>query len=71
MEGINEAALKAREREEAEYESRPIVGYCAHCYEPIRGKTERWEGDWYCEVDGDMIHLECIYDYFSKEAKEG
>lgn len=72
MDGINEAALAAREREEAEWENRPIIGYCAACGEPIRGKTERWEGDWYVDSPDGPIHWDdCWMNYGESLLKEG
>ena len=70
MEGINEAALREREREEAAYESRPVIGYCAYCNEPIRQGTERWEGDWYIDNDGELVHLDCWDAYGREKARE-
>ncbi len=35
-----------------------IAGYCAECDDPIYEEDERYEFP-----DGDMIHLDCLYDW--------
>lgn len=69
--GINEAALTAREREEAELEkAMPIVGYCCQCEEPIRGHTDSLEGDYYIESEDGLVHWDCWDAYGETKKKE-
>ena len=34
-----------------------LIGYCTHCGDEIYGN------DWYCEVDGKLVHNECLSDF--------
>lgn len=40
-----------------------LVGYCNHCGDEI------YAGEWYCEVDGELLHNDCLPD-FEKEHSE-
>ena len=67
----NAVALAQREREEAEWEKRPVIAICAHCYLPIRGRTEKFEGDWFVETEDGPVHWDCWDEYGSERIKEG
>ena len=69
---VNTVALAQREREEAEWEkTMPKIGVCIHCYEPILGSTEAYEGDDYVETEDGPVHWDCWDDYGRSIVKHG
>lgn len=68
---VNTVALARREKEEAEWESRPFVDWCIFCGEAIKGQTERYEGDWYVDSPDGPVHWDCWEKYGESLLKEG
>ena len=66
----NLQALAEMEREEIEWENRPTVEICAFCGEPIKGRTERWEGDWFVDSPDGPVHWDCWTKYGESLLKE-
>ena len=48
-------------------DTRPIVGYCPVCDEPVYGENEGWDADDAYEFDGDVVHADCLIKYLDRE----
>lgn len=45
---------------------RPILGNCPICGEPVYGEDDGWDADDAYELDGEVIHSDCVFKYLDK-----
>lgn len=44
-------------------EERPALGTCPVCGEVVYGENGKWEKDDAFEIDGEIIHEDCVIEY--------
>ena len=47
-------------------DTRPVVGRCVVCDDPIRGEDSIWHGDDYYEFDDDLVCDYCVLKYIER-----
>ena len=52
-------------------DSRPVIGQCEFCGQNIHGASPGYDADEYGEIDGCMVHRDCVMDFFDKYCRKG
>lgn len=55
---------------ETEEEEREVFCDCDICGEPILASDDRYEGDEYVEIDGYLMHDECVWEWVKKNRRQ-
>lgn len=58
------------ERWASREDTRPIIDTCPVCHEPIRGENENYEKDDAYEIDGWVLHSECVLKFLEKRGNK-
>lgn len=48
-------------------EPRPVLGECPECHEPVYGECDGYYADDAYEIDGEVIHEDCLIPYLKRE----
>lgn len=49
---------------------RPVIDICEECRHAIRGACDGYDADEYGEIDGVLLHRDCVMDYFDNRCRK-